>query len=96
MTGNYKEGHVDSCVIVAEVNGSNNRYFVAPEDAAQSMKLIENTIKVFANTKPKVYVSGFTLVTEGTNLSQQEILNKVSIWAELVQPKEHGIVEFHK
>ena len=96
MTVNYKEGHIDSCVIIAEADGSKDRYFVAPEDADQSIRLIKNALRIIGKENPKVYISGFTLVTKNTNLSQEDIVNKILLSAEIVKPDENGIIEFQK
>ena len=97
MTVKYKEGHVDSCVIVAEADGFKNSYYVAPEDADKSMKLIKSTLKSLGKKDPKIYVSGFTLVTKNTNLSKSEIVDKVFFWEEFMQSKQNNdTIEFHK
>ena len=77
MAIKYREGYVESCVLVAEIEGSNYYYNVAPADIETGMKTIRATYDQLNKKCSKVYIGGFTLVTDDTNLSKRGLVERV-------------------
>ena len=73
----YREGYVESCVLVAEVDGSTYHYNVAPADIESGIKTIRATYDQLDRKLSKVYIGGFTLVTDDTNLTKRGIVERV-------------------
>ena len=78
MTVRNKEGLVESCVLVAEINGYNYYYNVALPDIERSIRAIQAAYDYYNMMCTKIYISGFTLVNESTNLSPEGIVEKVA------------------
>ena len=78
MTVNYNNGKVESCVLVAEIDGYNYYYNVAVSDIEKSIRTIEEAYDYYDKMCTRIYISGFTLVGKSDNLSQEEIIERVA------------------
>ena len=72
-----REGYVESCVLVAEIDGSNHYFNVALPDIEIGMKTIRATYEKIDRKCSKVYIGGFTLVSRNTNLSKKGLVERV-------------------
>ena len=69
---------VESCVLVAEVNGSSYYYNVDPANIESGIKTIVAAYDTFDEMCSRVYISGFNLVSRDTNLSKEELIKRVA------------------
>ena len=73
MAVNYRPNSVDSCVILAEVEGQKITFNVGYENIESCMETIRD---VFDN-QCRVYISGFDLVSKNANMTPEDILKRI-------------------
>ena len=74
---NNKNSNIESCILVAEVNGYSYHYNVAIPEIESSIKTIVVTYDELEQPISRVYIAGFNLVSEGTNLSKEKFYNSI-------------------
>jgi len=86
----YKKDYIESCVLIAVVDGENYRFKVAPKEIETSIEFIQTAYTYFNRDCNKIYISGFTLETSGSNLSKEEILKRIAnqVKRKRIEPKE--------
>ncbi len=78
----------ESCILVAEVEGFIHYYNVAVPEIEKGMKAIKASYDFFHKTCSRIYIAGFTLVSEGSNLSVEAISDKVEFLTNLQSKNE--------
>ena len=90
MVLNEKNSKEESCILVAEVEGASYYYNVAVPEIERGMKAIKASYDYFHKTCSRIYISGFTLVSEGSNLSVEDISDKVEFYTRMSTNKENA------
>ena len=78
MTVNYKKGHIESCILVAEIGDSKQRFNVDVHNIENGIKTIIAAYDYVGRPCQRVYISGFDLVTDNTNLTKEGIIARVA------------------
>ena len=85
MTVKYKEGLVESCILVAELEDSSQRFNVSPFNIEKGIKVIKAAYDYVGRPCKKVYISGFDLVSPKSNLNKAGILERVAFGEKLLE-----------
>lgn len=74
MSVNFKPNHENSCIVLAEIEGEKVTFNVDYSDIVSCIEIV----KEIYDPNCKVYISGFDIVTKGTNLSDEQVINKIN------------------
>lgn len=88
MTVRNHEGSVASCVLIADVDGSSTYFNVPVKDIEMSKNVIQASYDYFGEACTRVYIGGFVLVDQSTNLSREKIFERVAFDQRMRQKAE--------
>ena len=88
MTVANREIKEESCILIAEVDGASYYYNVAVPEIEKGIRAIEASYNAYNKICSRIYIGGFTLVTEGSNLSIQDISDRVCFYTTMNSNRE--------